>query len=87
MSTILAEPDRPRSFQDVPSLLQQIKQASTNLHTPEGVIADNSRKTALALAKQLVNALEKPEDVVMRYAFEVQLQVCNYLIPDFDIFS
>lgn len=87
MATILAEPDRPQSFQDVSSLLQQIQQASTSLHTPEGVIYDNSRKTALALAKQLVNALEKPEDVVMRYAFEVRLQVCNHLIPDFDIFS
>lgn len=76
----------PESTQDVSSLLQQIRQASTNLRTPEGAIDDNSRKTALSLAKQLVNALEKPEDVVMRYAFEVRLQVCNHLTPGLDIF-
>lgn len=81
MDTI-AKPNRPQTNRDVSSLLQQIQQASTNPHTPEGVIDDNSRKTALALAKQLVNALEKPEDVVMRYAFEVRLQICNHLIPD-----
>lgn len=76
----------PESTQDVSSLVQQIRQASTNLRTPEGAIDDNSRKTALSLAKQLVNALEKPEDVVMRYAFEVRLQVCNHLTPGLDIF-
>ncbi len=87
MESILAKPDRPQSTQDVTSLVQQIQQASTNLHTPEGVIDDNSRKTALALAKQLVNALEKPEDVVMRYAFEVGTHcMCLRLGVDLRIF-
>lgn len=75
MGSIAAGPARPESTQDVSSLLQKIQIASTTLHTPEGAIDDNSRKVALSRAKQLVNALEKPEDVVMRYAFEVRLQV------------
>lgn len=78
MDSSLARPDRPEATQDVSFLVQQIQQASTSLHTPEGAIDNNSRKKALSLAKQLVNALEKPEDVVMRYAFEVRLQVCNH---------
>lgn len=76
-----AGPAGPESTQDVSSLLQQLQQTSTNLRTPEGAINDNSRKAALLLAKQLVNALEKPEDVVMRYAFEVRLQVYNSFNP------
>ncbi len=37
-----------------------------------GYLADEgSRKQALAIAQSLVAALEKPEDVVMRYAWEV----------------
>lgn len=87
MDTILAKPDRPQSTQEVTSLVQQIQQASTKLHTPEGVVDDNSRKSALALAKQLVNALEKPEDVVMRYAFEVGTHcMCLRLGVDLRIF-
>lgn len=83
MVTTLSGQAGPESTQDVSFLLQQIQQASTNLRTPEGAIDDNSRKTALSLAKQLVNALEKPEDVVMRYAFEVRLQVCKSFNPWF----
>lgn len=81
MDSILAGPAGPDSTQDVSSLLQKIQQASTTLRTPEGATDDNSRKAALLLAKQLVSALEKPEDVVMRYAFEVRLQVCKPFNP------
>lgn len=63
------------SIQDVSSLLvQQIQQASINLRSIEGGIDvdEDSRKMALSMAKELVLALEKPEDVVMRYVFEVR---------------
>lgn len=65
------------SVQDVSLslLVQQIQQASINLcittTTKGGIVDEDSRKVALSLAKELVLALEKPEDVVMRYVFEV----------------
>lgn len=68
---------RPTPKEEVPSLVQQIQQASTKLYTHKEVIDEDSRKLTLALAKELVNALEKPEDVVMRYVFEVWLQAYN----------
>ncbi len=66
---------KPESTQDVSSLIQKIQQASVNLSATQGAIDEGSRKKTLSLAKELVAALEKPEDVVMRYAFEVRLQV------------
>lgn len=66
---------RPKSIQDVSSsLVQQIQQASINLCSPNEAIVEDSRKVTLSLAKELVLALEKPNDVVMRYVFEVRLQ-------------
>lgn len=72
MDSTIASPNG--SIQDVSSslLVQKIQQASINLHTTtKGGIEEDSRKGALSLAKELVLALEKPEDVVMRYIFEV----------------
>lgn len=76
------------SIQDVSSLLvQQLQQASINLRTTKGGIDvdEDSRKVALSLAKELVLALEKPEDMVMRYVFEVRhFQIFyNSLIDEF----
>ena len=72
MDSTIARTNEP--IQDVSSLLvQQIQQASINLRSTKGGIDEDSRKVALSLAKELVLALEKPEDVVMRYAFEVRL--------------
>lgn len=62
---------RPKSIQDVPSLVKDIQQASIALSTSKEGIDESSRKTTLSLAKELVVALENPEDVVMRYVFEV----------------
>lgn len=61
------------SMQDLPSLIQQIQHASNSLGTSKGDVNENSRKKTLLLAKELVATLEKPEDVIMRYAFEVQM--------------
>ena len=72
MDSTIARTNEP--IQDVSSLLvQQIQQASINLRSTKGRIDEDSRKVALSLAKELVLALEKPEDVVMRYVFEVRL--------------
>lgn len=79
------------SIQDVSSslLVQQIQQASINLRTTTkgGIVDEDSRKVALSLAKELVLALEKPEDVVMRYVFEVPgfSQIYIYLIIDWSM--
>lgn len=62
---------RQKSIPDVPSLVRDIQQASTALITSKEGIDENSRKATLSLAKELVVALENPEDVVMRYVFEV----------------
>ena len=45
-----------------------LKEVSEN---PEAKVDDAARAQALVSAKSLVGALEKPEDVVMHYAFEV----------------
>lgn len=66
---------KPTSMKDMSSLDRQIQQATIDLSTPKGAINEDSRKMTLSLAKNLVLALEKPEDVVMRYLFEVRLQV------------
>ncbi|MCJ1347010.1 hypothetical protein MMC31_005230 [Peltigera leucophlebia] len=55
---------------------QQIQQAIVDLSTPKGAIEEDSRNLTLSLAKKLVVALEKPDDVVMRYISEVRLQLC-----------
>ena len=60
------------------SLVQQIQQFSINVRTAEGGIDEDSRKVTLSLAKELVLALEKPEDVVMRYVFEVRFTIYNH---------
>lgn len=62
------------------SLDQQIQRAIIDLSTPKGVIEEASRKLTLSLAKKLVVALEKPEDVAMHHIFEVRLQLCSHLI-------
>lgn len=64
----------PTSMQEMSPFDQQINQAIIDLSTPKGAIKEDSRKLTLSLAKKLVNALEKPEDVVMRYIGEVRLQ-------------
>lgn len=61
-------------MQEMSSFDQQINQAIIDLSTPKGAIKEDSRKLTLSLAKKLVDALEKPEDVVMRYICEVRLQ-------------
>lgn len=68
---------RPKSIQDVSSLVQEIQQASAALSTSKAGIDESSRKATLSLAKELVLALENPEDVVMRYALEVWPPACN----------
>lgn len=65
----------PKSAQDTSSLVEQIQQASINLFTSKGALDENSRKLTLSHAKELVLALERPEDVVMRYIFEVGLHL------------
>ena len=44
---------------------------SSNDHESARLIDDETRKKALAAAKELVATLEVPTDVVMRYAWEV----------------
>lgn len=68
MNSIVA---RQKSIQDVPSLVKDIQQASIALSISKEGIDKSSRKTTLSLAKELVVALENPDDVVMRYVFEV----------------
>lgn len=57
--------------QSISSLLQQIQLTSANLASRDEIANDNARVQALEAAKKLVATLEKPEEVVMRYAFEV----------------
>lgn len=64
----------PTPMKEMSSLDQQIHQAIIDLSTPKGAIKEDSRNLTLSLAKKLVHALEKPEDVVMRYISEVRLQ-------------
>lgn len=80
MDSIVA---RPKSTQTVSSLVQEIQQASIALSTSKDGIDESSRKTTLSLAKELVAALENPEDVVMRYVFEVWPQLFKLLIDEF----
>lgn len=81
MDSIIARTNEP--IQDVSlSLIQQIQQASINLRTARGGIDEDSRKMTLSLAKELVLQLEKPEDVVMRYVFEVRPQILKSLIVE-----
>lgn len=61
----------PASLQEIPSVVQQIQRASSDMAMLEGPVDEDNRKQALSLAKGHVSSLEKPEDVVMRYAFEV----------------
>lgn len=56
---------------------QQIQQAIIDLSIPTGTVEKYSRNLTLSLAKKLVVALEDSEDVVLRYVFEVWLQLCN----------
>ncbi|KAA6411723.1 MAG: hypothetical protein FRX48_05004 [Lasallia pustulata] len=57
--------------QSISSLLQQIQLTSANLASRDEIANDNARVQALEAAKKLVATLEKPEEVVMRYAFEL----------------
>ena len=58
------------SVQDASRQLRRIQDA---LGQSDGdLLSDNERNRALTEAKQLVLALEKPEEVVMRYGFEVR---------------
>lgn len=51
----------------------KIHQATANLSIAHDAIDEDFRKLTLTLAKKLVFALEKLEDVVMRYVVEVRL--------------
>ena len=50
------------------SLLEQLSAVETASHEP---LDERKRREALAVAKRIVSTLEKPEEVVMRYANEV----------------
>ncbi|MCJ1343168.1 hypothetical protein MMC31_001360 [Peltigera leucophlebia] len=74
-------------IQEMSSLDQQIQRAISDLSAPKGAIEEDSRKLTLSLAKKLVIALEKPEDVAMRYIIEVGAQcTCLRLGVDLRLF-
>ena len=67
----------PMSLNSVAALpLREISLLFTNAAKDvaeyDGTIDETHRKQVLKTAKKLVAILEKPEDVVMRYAWEVQ---------------
>lgn len=53
-------------IQDVDGLVEALQTKTKALHTSSD--PDESRKAALAAAREVVAALEKPEEVAMRYA-------------------
>ena len=59
------------SPQEVPMLLQHLQSASEVIKFDTPPQNEDIRKMALNLAKSLVSALENPEEVVMRWGFEV----------------
>ena len=50
-----------------------IQQASNNVRTNLGSTDEDGRRQAMVVARSLVASLENPEDVVMRYAWEVKI--------------
>ena len=54
-----------------PKLLQYLQSASEEIRINDTTLNANLRKEALDLARKVVAALEKPEEVVMRWGFEV----------------
>ncbi|MCJ1392558.1 hypothetical protein MMC18_005426 [Xylographa bjoerkii] len=52
-------------------LVEQLQNTSEDLQAQSKSLDERIRKEALAVAKSIVNALEKPEEVVMRYTNEV----------------
>lgn len=54
-----------------PKLLQYLQSASEEVRVNETTLNANLRKEALELARSVVAALEQPEEVVMRWGFEV----------------
>ncbi|MCJ1401979.1 hypothetical protein MMC11_005196 [Xylographa trunciseda] len=52
-------------------LVEQLQNIRGDLHGQSKSLDERTRKEALAVAKSIVNSLEKPEEVVMRYTNEV----------------
>ena len=65
----------PLSRQEIGQIFQQ---ASNDVKTTLDGTDEEGRRQALRVAQSLVASLEKPEDVVMRYAMEVEI----HLYPD-----
>ena len=55
---------------EISGLVQSSLKKADNLSQ---LSSEDSRKTALAIVRSLVDALEKPEDVAMQYIWEVLL--------------
>ena len=53
------------------ALIEQLQSTLNTLNAQDGMPHGSMRKEALAVAKGIVGSLEKPEEVVMRYATEV----------------
>lgn len=60
------------------SLVQHLEVASKIVDDDAGSVAvdESARMQALELAKKLVARLEKPEEVILRYAWEVRVPHC-----------
>ena len=56
-------------------------ETSKEIDTLDCLEAEHLRKSALASAKSLVAALERPEDTVMRYVWEVKSRVLLHDSP------
>ena len=59
------------SPQALPALVDQLRLSSGFIHDQDGPLDERTRKQALVVARTIVDALEKPEEVVMRYTNEV----------------
>jgi len=54
------------------SPVEQLQHVSRAIEATNGVLDEEERRTALEVAKKLITSLEKPEETVMRYAWEVR---------------
>ena len=65
------------SLETAPLLPQEIdrlfQQATNNVRANLGGTDEDGRRQALRVARNLVASLENPQDVVMRYVWEVEL--------------
>lgn len=59
------------------ALIEQLQSTLNTLNAQDGMSHESMRKETLAVAKGIVGSLEKPEEVVMRYATEVW--ICYYI--------